>query len=209
MILLTCAVERELAFWKAREGVELMVTGVGPVEAASSIARALAEQRYGMLVNAGLAGAIDDAAEIGDGVVVARDTLELDLESGASIALPDGARVADWADSDPQLVAGLTRLGFPALQGITVSRVTATNETARRLAERGAQVESMEGFAALRAAKRAGVPAIELRGISNRVGDREQSGWNFVAGERGLEIVVRAFFDWVDFGATGKTNENV
>lgn len=202
MILLTCAVERELAFWKTREGVELLVTGVGPVEAAASIARALARRRYRMLVNAGLAGAVDGAAKIGDGVVIARDRLELDLETGAVIALPRGERVADRADADSQLVAGLTRLGFAALQGITVSRVTATERTARRLAEGGAQVESMEGFAALRAAELAGVPAIELRGISNRVGDRDQSGWNFAAGERGLETVVHAFFESIDVGAT-------
>jgi futalosine hydrolase len=202
VILLTCAVERELAFWKTREDVELLVTGVGPVEAAANIARALARRRYRMLVNAGLAGAVDGAAKIGDGVVIARDRLELDLETGAVIALPGGERVADRADADSQLVAGLTRLGFAALQGVTVSRVTATERTARRLAEGGAQVESMEGFAALRAAELAGVPAIELRGISNRVGDRDQSGWSFAAGERGLETVVRAFFESIDVGAT-------
>ena len=45
-----------------------------------------------------------------------------------------------------------------ALRGITVSRVTCTRRRARRLSERGAQVESMEGFAVLRAAERAGIP---------------------------------------------------
>jgi futalosine hydrolase len=53
----------------------------------------------------------------------------------------------------------------------------------------------MEGFAALRAAALAGIPVIELRGISNRCGDRERSGWNFGAGIAGLERVVNAFFE--------------
>jgi futalosine hydrolase len=55
----------------------------------------------------------------------------------------------------------------------------------------------MEGFAVLRAAERAGVPAIELRGISNRVGARERSGWDFEAGIGGLRRITTALFDLV------------
>ncbi|GAC1521471.1 MAG: hypothetical protein NVS2B8_01470 [Vulcanimicrobiaceae bacterium] len=45
-------------------------------------------------------------------------------------------------------------------------------------------METMEGFAILRAARVAGVPAIGIRGISNYVGDRATSEWDFVAGAR-------------------------
>ena len=76
MILLACAVEEEIAFWQPRAGVETLVMGVGPVEAASAIAAALAARRYGLVVNAGLGGAFDGAAQIGDGVVVAEDAME-------------------------------------------------------------------------------------------------------------------------------------
>jgi nucleoside phosphorylase len=53
----------------------------------------------------------------------------------------------------------------------------------------------MEGFAALRAAEIAGVRAVELRGISNRCGDRSRSDWNFAAGIAGLKRIVDAFFE--------------
>jgi futalosine hydrolase len=198
VILLACAVGKELAFWKPRKDVELLVTGVGPVEAACSITHALAQRRYRLLVNAGLGGAFDRAAQVGDGVVVAHDALELNLESGGPLALPDAETVVDRAYSDPKLVAALQGRGFAVLAGITVTRVTASDETARRLATLGARIESMEGFAALRSAERAGVPAVELRGIANRVGARERSAWNFTAGTRGLERILEAFFDVVD-----------
>jgi futalosine hydrolase len=201
VILLTCAVRKELAFWKAREDVELLVTGVGPVESAYSIAHELARRPYRLLVNAGIAGAFDGTAQLGEGIVVGDDALELDLESGEALALPDSETVADRARSDPKLVAALRGRGFAVLRGITVTRVTASEETARRLAANGAQGESMEGFAALRAAQRAGIPAIELRGIANRVGRRERSGWSFSAGTRGLEKILGAFFDVLDVGA--------
>jgi futalosine hydrolase len=196
VILLACAVKAELSFWEPRSDVATLVTGVGPVEASCALAAALAERPYELLVNAGLAGAFDGAAAIGDGVVVADDVMEIDLENGSPLSLPDGSRIVDRTASDSALVAQLRSEGFSALHGITVARVTSSEATARRLAsERGAQVESMEGFAALRAAELARVPAIQLRGISNRCGDRATSGWNFAAGIGGLARIVAVFFE--------------
>lgn len=170
--------------------------GIGPVEAASSLTEALCRKEYSLLVNVGLGGAFDGAAQIGEGVVVGEDVMELKLENGTPLALPPSDRVIETARSDPKLAARLRDRGFPVLRGVTVSRVTATEETARRLStELGAQVESMEGFAALRVAQRAGVRGIELRGISNRCGDRDFSGWDFRAGIDGLARIVNALLD--------------
>lgn len=195
MILLACAVEAELRFWNDREGVDKLVTGIGPVEASCAVTAALARGRYRLVVNAGLAGAFNGAAIIGDGVAVADDSIELGLEDGLPLPIPPAMQVVEKARSDAQLVAALRAKGFPALRGVTVSSVTSSETTARRLGERGAQVESMEGFAVLRAAERAGVPALELRGISNRCGDRARSGWDFTAGVCGLQRIVAALFE--------------
>ncbi len=198
MILLACAIDKELPSWKPRDGVDLLLIGVGPVEAACAVTEALGRRTYRLVINAGLGGAIDGAAEIGDGVAVSDQTIELGLEDGRPIALPDGHRIVDKAYSDRELVDALAKRGYQGLHGVTVSRVTSTEETASRLAHLGAQVEAMEGFAVLRAAERAGVPAIELRGISNRVGSRERSGWSFDAGARGLASVLDTLFEILD-----------
>ena len=197
MILLACAVDRELAGFDAPRGVETLVTGVGPVEAASAVARALAGGSYDLVLSGGIAGAFDGAAAVGEGVALAEDAIELSLEDGRAIALPGGARVVDRVRSDPALVGALRARGIPVLCGITVARVTATEATAARLAKL-APVETMEGFAVLRAAQRAGVAALGVRGISNRAGARERSGWDFDAGAAGLRRVLRAVFEIVD-----------
>ena len=197
MILLATAVAAELGSWHAPDGVETLLIGVGPVEAARAVAAALARRPYRLVINAGVAGAFAGAAQVGDGVVVSEDSMELALESGAPLALPLGIELIDRACSDTALVAQLCAKGFPALRGITVARVTARDATARRLAARGAQVESMEGFAVLRAAQRAGVPAIQVRGISNRCGEREFSGWDFDAGVTGLRRILDGCIDVV------------
>ncbi|HEV7178567.1 MAG TPA: futalosine hydrolase [Candidatus Baltobacteraceae bacterium] len=195
MILLVCAVVKELDWLGPRADTEVLVGGVGPVDSAARVARALAQRHYDVVINAGIAGAFRGAAKVGDGVVVGEELLELNLETGERISLPDGLFVADRVPADVQLVETITSLGFPQVRGITVSRVTATDATAERLGSRGAEIESMEGFAVLRAAQLAGIPALELRGISNYVGDRAQSEWDFDAGLGGLRRVLNATLD--------------
>ena len=194
MILITCAVGKELGDFRTPEHVEMLVTGVGPVEAAAAVSRALAQGRYDLVVSAGIAGAFDGAAQIGEGVVVTDEIFELDLENGTPISLPDGARVVDRAASDLTLVDRLVELGFRSVRGITVPRVTATDATASRLAAHGAGVETMEGFAVLRSAEIAGVPAVEVRGISNIACERSNSRWDFDAGVRGVQTILTALF---------------
>lgn len=197
MILVTCAVGKELAFFRSQPHVEMLVTGVGPIEAAASVSRALAQSSYDLVISAGIAGAFEGAADLGEGVVVSDELFELDLETGVPIVLPDGATVSNRASSDLTLVDRLVELGFRAVRGITVPRVTATDAGAARLAAYGVGVETMEGFAALRAAEIAGVPAIEVRGISNIVCDRKNSRWNFDAGVQGVEKVLTALLSLV------------
>jgi futalosine hydrolase len=195
MILIAAAVAQELDWLGPRAGVETLITGIGPVDAATRVARALAGRKVDLVINAGIAGTFDGVAQIGDGVVVGEELYALEQETGAPLTLPPGNLIADRVPADQQLVEAVTALGFPLVRGITVAHVTATEATAERLRKRGAEIESMEGFAVLRAAQLAGVPAIELRGISNRVGDREASGWDFNAGLAGLRRIVNAALD--------------
>lgn len=175
----------------------MLVTGVGPVEAAVAVSRALAQSPYDLVISAGIAGAFEGCAEIGEGVVVSEEIFEVDIETGAPITLPDGAQVIDRAGSDLLLVDRMVELGFRSVRGITVPRVTATDGTADRLRALGVGIESMEGFAVLRAAEIAGVPAIEVRGISNIVCERSRSRWDFAAGVAGVEKVLNALLSLV------------
>ncbi len=164
MILIVCAVSAEIEWLGTRAGVETLVTGVGPVDAAARVGRALSERAYEVVLNAGIAGAMPGIAAVGDGVVVGEELMEINIESGDRLELPPGNMIADRVPSDRQLADAITALGFKLVRGMTVSRVTATEATAMRLRERGAEIESMEGFAVLRAAQLAGVPALEVRG---------------------------------------------
>ncbi len=186
MILIVCALAQELASFEAPAHIDVVPVGVGPVEAALGAARALATKRYALAINVGIGGGFRGRAAVGDAVAVAHDHFaDLGREDAGALALPDGYELVGTAASDERLMA-LYRsgaLGAHVGAGITSATITTSDARADLLAARFApHVESMEGFAVLRAAELAGVPALELRGISNLVGDRERGDWDFRAG---------------------------
>jgi futalosine hydrolase len=203
VILVVCALPAELRDFAKRAGVEILAVGVGPVEAAAATARALALGRYRAVVNAGIAGAFRGRAAIGDALLVVEERLaDFGLEGGGALSLPGGASLAGTAAADANLVAACGGLPYPQARGLTVSQVTATAATAERFtAAYAPDVESMEGFAVLRAAELAGVPGLEVRGISNYVGDRERSEWNFGAGARATSHALADLLDCLERAA--------
>jgi futalosine hydrolase len=198
-VLIVCAVAAELAALRPRDGVEVVAVGVGPVEAAAGTARALAARSYRAAINAGIAGGFRARAAVGDAVAVAVEYyVELGLEDGAAFPLPGGVTLLRRAESDPELLRACRdpRVGARIGSGISSATVTTTDARAAELDERfGADVESMEGFAFLRAACAAGIPAVELRGVSNLVGDRAANGWDFRAGAQAAVATTDALLD--------------
>jgi nucleoside phosphorylase len=62
---------------------------------------------------------------------------------------------------------------FPA------ARVAPIGTSARVGGTSGCDVEAMEGYAVLRAASLAGVPAVEIRATANGIGEPDRSKWRF------------------------------
>lgn len=172
---------------------------MGPVEAALGTARALAAKPYDAVVNAGIAGGFRDRCTVGDAVVCAReDYAEIGLEDGTAFPLPGGLQLVRSVEADETLLRPFVNGLIPVIvgRGVTSAIVTSTTARAFVLAHRfRPDVESMEGFSVLRAARLAGVPAIEIRGVSNLVGERESNGWDFRAGAAAAVATTDALLD--------------
>ena len=137
------------------QGVETLCCGIGPVEAAAATARALAlRSPRDALLHVGIAGARD--LEPGS-LVIGTEAVYCDLDDPASAPREDRARrLPTRASSQPPA------LRFPPPPSLPI----ATSARVGRGAP-CADVEAMEGFGVLRAAAAAGVPALELRAVSN------------------------------------------
>jgi futalosine hydrolase len=155
-VLVVAATARELAF--AAEARTLQC-GIGPVEAAASTAHALAEERPEAVLHVGVAGARGLAVGT---VVLGSEAIYCDVAA----AVPVPTRVP----ADP----GLLAVARAALPDALVARI---GTSARVGGTTGCDVEAMEGFAVLRAAELAGVPALELRAVSNEVDESDRERW--------------------------------
>ena len=160
-MLVVAATERELSYLR---GVETLVCGVGPVDAAAATARALAEHRPDAVLHVGLAGArgIEPPA-----LVLGSESVYSDvIDPGSTFPRVDRVR------PDVALLARV-RAALPdalVLPIATSGRVSGGS---------GCDVEAMEGFGVLRACALAGVPAVELRAISNDVDEADRAKWSF------------------------------
>ena len=158
MILVVAATEEELA---GANGAATLLCGIGPVEAAAATARGLAERRPDRVLHVGIAG----------GRGVAAPQLVIGSEAVYEDAA-DGGLVVTRLQPDARLVAAARR-------ALPDARVLPIGTSARVGGTTGCEVEAMEGFAVLRAAQLAGVPAVEVRAVSNEIDEPDRVSWRF------------------------------
>ncbi|MEW5774803.1 MAG: futalosine hydrolase [Thermodesulfobacteriota bacterium] len=180
-----------------------LVTGISPVNAALSLGLFLGRHPDTTgAVNLGVAGSFDpEVLPLGAVVLPSSETWpEVGLHAGdgvdsrgigIALAEQQGRRVWDTLDLTPEAAAGALGLGlnpaWPRVPSLTVAGVSATPERAATLyARHAALLENMEGFALALACLRCGLPFLQVRTVSNRVGARPPRDWDLDAALTGL-----------------------
>lgn len=165
-ILIVAATELELC------GHEGLLCGVGPVEAAAATARALALERPDAVLHVGVAG----GRRIAPGsVIIGSESVYCDLSARIPVVSsvhPDAALLATVQQTLPEAVS------LPIGTSAVVDGPCGAQPNIR--------VEAMEGFAVLRACELAQVPAVEIRAISNQMGEGDRELWQV---RRGLDAL--------------------
>jgi futalosine hydrolase len=173
-VLLVAATAAELA---GRPG---LACGIGPVEAAAATARALVTERPAAVLHVGIAGGRD--LPIGT-VVVGAEARYLDLAAG----IP----VVSSVEPDPALLEAVTGALQVAVPGaVTAAIGTSAAVGASDRVSQAPPVEAMEGFGVLRACALAGVPVVEVRVVSNAIGEEDRGLWDITGALARLEDVV-------------------
>jgi nucleoside phosphorylase len=142
--------------------VRTVVCGIGPVEAALATAHAIADDAPTAIVQLGIAGAktLPNAS-----IVLGSEAVYCDVIDPLA-RIPRVERVR--ADADLLAVA---RRALPD------AHVLPIGTTGRVGGGVDCEVEAMEGFGVLRAAELAGIPALEVRAVSNPVAEVDRDRW--------------------------------
>jgi futalosine hydrolase len=220
MIILACATELERRHALALAGatpaetlrlsfagrdVLACVVGVGPVAAALTMGELLERhpEADGVL-NLGICGSFDPRLPVG---AICTASAEIWPEYGVHRTngteeafsfqmLPDVKLTpVNRLDLDPAAAARAMGFALPETwpQGpsLTVAGVSGDPERAAMLlARHDAATENMEGFSLALAAHRRNLHFLEVRTVSNAVGDRDTTRWNFRAALENLQTVL-------------------
>lgn len=171
------------------DGVDAIVSGVGRSAAAGAVAWNLAQRSYDCVLNVGVAGALS-AGRLALGDLVAGSEAVFHEEGLITAAghqsmtalgfpLTEGDEVTNRIAADPMLLRYLTDVCERVGPIATVAGCSGSDAAASEVEGRtGACAEAMEGASVLVTARRLGVPAVELRAISNTTGDRAAQQWD-------------------------------
>lgn len=175
------------AYITAAHQVDVLITGVGMVAAATWCSRSLIKTRYDLALNLGVCGSFNPAYAPEQVVHVVADRIaELGAEAGESFLTIQAMELlgpnefpfsgGELVNASPPQFAALSRL--PAVRGITVNTVHGNARSIADITERfRPDVESMEGAGFMYACLVHGIVFAQVRAVSNIVETRNRAVW--------------------------------
>lgn len=165
--------------------IHILVSGVGPIHTTFALATILAQHRFDLVLNLGIAGAFNRSLELGEVFQVVSDRFAdvgIEEANGNFTDLFE-MQLMDWNEApyiNGKLYAPNAESKFlPQVAAITVSKVHGTAESIQKIAQKyAADLESMEGAAVFYACLQHKIDCLQLRSISNYVEPRNKDNWN-------------------------------
>ncbi|HEY4147279.1 MAG TPA: futalosine hydrolase [Chitinophagaceae bacterium] len=166
--------------------LDVLVSGIGLTAATWSITRQLQLKKYDMAIQAGIAGCFNRQLPLGSVVSVGRDSIADQgvLENGLFKTVFDMKLAPEnrapykkgWLQNPHREL--LKKTGLKAIKSISVNEITTGRARIKLLEDKyQAVTESMEGAAFHYACLMEGVPFMQVRSLSNYIGERNKTKW--------------------------------
>jgi futalosine hydrolase len=185
-------------------------SGVGMLASTFSLTRLLLDEKPGLVVQAGIAGCFDTNVQLGIVTAIQEDILgdtgveengiwkdvfDLNLENPASLPFTNGKLVNPFFYK-------YNLLSLPAVTAVTVNEITTRPGRKAQLVEKyGPFIESMEGAPLHYVCSMLNVPFIQIRAVSNYIGERNKANWKI---KDAIINLNKALLEYLD-----KLNESV
>lgn len=192
-ILVVAATESEVAFLKNSQSpvhiVNTLVTGAGMIATTYELTKHLLSQKYDLAINCGVAGSFSRSLKIGEVVCIENDTFsELGAEDDTHfLRLQDmGLSGKDSFRRTASLETNLKKVN-----SITVNTVHGNESSIEKtLSRQKADIESMEGAAFFFVCEKEGIPALQIRAISNYIEKRNRAAWDIELAISNLQTAI-------------------
>ena len=166
--------------------VQFHQSGVGMLSSAVSITRMVMEDKPDLIIQAGIAGCFDTTALLGRLVIVKeealadmgveedgkwKDIFDLKLEKSSYHPFERRKLPNPWLEK-------YNLLKLPEVSAITINEISTHKERIQQLIKKyDPFIESMEGAALHYVCREANIPFVQMRSISNYIGERNKANW--------------------------------
>lgn len=174
---------------------DILITGVGLHHAMYELTNQLHGHRYDLVIQAGVAGAFESSGlKMGDVVAVKQDAFgdagSFEKEQFHSLQTLGLTADKEWLVNENSVQK---KLKIPQVKAITINTLTDYMPYVAALEQKWqADIESMEGAALHFVCSKKNVPYLQLRAISNFVGERDKSKWLLATAINNLNGTLKA-----------------
>lgn len=166
--------------------LDFLITGVGSINTTYALMKHLQVKKPDVIIMAGIAGAMSKKLNLGDVVVIKeealadlgvqekdsyKDVFDLKLLSSNKFPFTKKKLVNPFSTL-------MERTLLPKANSITVNQITSSKKTAELYSKKyKAAIENMEGAALHLVCIKENIPFVQIRSISNYVGERNKKKW--------------------------------
>ncbi len=166
--------------------VQFHQAGVGMLATAVALTKLVAEEKPDLVIQAGIAGCFDNTIPLGKVVVISdesladmgveedgkwKDIFDLKLEKSSYHPFERRKLPNPW-------LAKFNLLKLPEVSAVTINEISTSKTRIQQIIKKYNPVtESMEGAALHYICREAGIPFLQVRGISNYIGERNKENW--------------------------------
>ena len=183
-VLIVAATKFEITSEKIAQN-PILITGVGMVNSAINLTKALMQEKYDLVINMGVAGSFSDNLKIGLVVEVVEDNF-------SEIGFENNLYFSKFIDFDLKTkYFNSSKTLLRKVRAITVNTVHGKIETIDHITKReNPEIESMEGASVFKVCEEFNVSCLQLRSISNKVEIRNTEKWDLDLAIRNLNLEV-------------------
>ncbi|MEP6927474.1 MAG: futalosine hydrolase [Ginsengibacter sp.] len=185
-LLVVAATEFEIKpFIENNKSADVLITGVGIPATVFHLTKQLIQKEYDLVIQAGIAGSFTDQLEMGSVVVIKADTfgdIGIDEHENFKTLFETGfGNENDFPFTDGWLKNNheyFAHSSLPVANAITVNKITDDKIQIKKMIEKFTpDIESMEGAGFHYVCLQQKIKFLQLRSISNVVGERDKTKW--------------------------------
>jgi futalosine hydrolase len=184
--------------------VQFHQSGVGMLASAVSLTKMVLEDKPDLVIQAGIAGCFDAATTLGKVVIIKEESL-------ADMGVEEDGKWKDIFDlklekssyhpferrklPNPWLTK-FNLLKLPEVNSITINEISTNKERIQQLVKKyDPVIESMEGAALHYVCREANIPFVQIRAVSNYIGERNKANWKI---KEAIDNLNQALLKYVD-----------